>query len=865
MMKQEPRNFDETPYPRLGEVVHFVVHAFGLFGGGDDLRKRLKRFASESDFNLVTANQLIDEALLKPLKKVDAKFAGDMREWLTKLLDDYKTIVLAIPTETANCDVVLAVLARSFFIPSITIFLKNFQKQGLNSPNLEPWFKSTDTIAVKEVLSWRLQTDEMSAEEVLINSLNAHSTKNNDYEDHKESIFRQLRRWKSGETLPDVASLLNLKQIKQKGKPQNDLTQLVIWLLLARAWQYICQSLVKRLGEKTLASFVSLVGDTYQKALEEFKTEEFKVKPESVRLTLLETLNLLDEVEDLSDHFLQDGFMPAISLESEKTAGDETQAQTILKNFEQYERYPHYRYFSELGWARYYAMHCDYKQALEHYQAAFKHGAYRAGKSLYSILRELLTLAAFLGKKEVINRHYRWACAMGLFSENHNQAANWEIKQFKMAFFKQFPLYGLYQCVDQQKKTEMEQEQKKAYFQTTALIENHTKWANTPPDLRKPDRKVKDFGIQPFPQLMIFLELNQNDKVKLLLEKGADPNSRLSDNGTTLLLALQSNNTEAAKLLLQHPDFKKETINARTQRKKYTALQWAIDKGYVDIIRLLIEKGADIEQPCYITGLSSLYYTLAQYNHIKKSKTMGFSSVPKENQPPDHSRRRSEYLNVSLRGDVFEQDFPDCQALAMQMWRDEPQRFKAITEEAEQQLQFNMDFSAHLQIIDVLLEAGADMNKRHLHGFTPFLYSAELGDLEIFRRLYKAGGNLTDCLDKGGNILSIALTYSNFNIAAYILEHGNQEQLRQIINVQNDSKGFTTLFHFLIQFKELKKAGCYSEETMASWRLNVWDKLLALEPDLTPKDHNGLTAEEFADQLAMPSFALELHKLRKSA
>jgi tetratricopeptide (TPR) repeat protein len=436
MMKQEPRNFDETPYPRLGEVVHFVVHAFGLFGGGDDLRKRLKRFASESDFNLVTANQLIDEALLKPLKKVDAKFAGDMREWLTKLLDDYKTIVLAIPTETANRDVVLAVLARRFFIPSITIFLKTFQQEGPNSPNLEPWFKSTDTIAIKEVLSWRLQT--VSAEEVLIKFLNSHGTKNDSY----ESIFRQLRRWKSGETLPDMTSLLNLN--KQAGKPQNDLTQLVIWLLLARAWQYICQSVVKRLGEKMLAPFVSLVGSTYQKALEKFKAEEF--------------------VKDLPDHFFQDDFMPAISLESEKTAGDEIQAQTILKDFKQHELYPHYRYFSELGWARYYAMLCDYKQALEHYQAAFKHGAYRAGKSLYSILRELLTLAAFLSKKEVINRHYRWACAMGLFSENHNQPTNWEIKQFKMAFFKQFPLYGLYQCVEQQKKTEREQEQKKSFF-----------------------------------------------------------------------------------------------------------------------------------------------------------------------------------------------------------------------------------------------------------------------------------------------------------------------------------------------------------------------------------------------------------------
>ncbi|MEK8021282.1 MAG: hypothetical protein VSS75_030785 [Candidatus Parabeggiatoa sp.] len=51
---------NETPYPRLGEVVHFVSHAFGLFGEADLLSLCLKRFAQDSDFNLATANRLID-------------------------------------------------------------------------------------------------------------------------------------------------------------------------------------------------------------------------------------------------------------------------------------------------------------------------------------------------------------------------------------------------------------------------------------------------------------------------------------------------------------------------------------------------------------------------------------------------------------------------------------------------------------------------------------------------------------------------------------------------------------------------------------------------------------------------------------
>jgi len=860
-MKPEPSNPDETPFPRLGEVVYFIVHAFGLFGNGDDLRKRLKGFADESDFNLATANQLIDDALLKPLKKVDAQFAGNVQEWLTQLLDDYKTIVLTVPTETADRDVVLTILAGSFFTPSITVFLKNFQKQCPDSPNLKQWFKSTDTIAVKEVLSWWMQTYDVS-ENTLVDFLNPYDPENSCYEDYKESISRNLRRWKSGDTLPDESSLLNFKQIKRKGKPQNGLSNLVIWLLLARAWQYTCQSVVTRFGETELASFISSVNRAYQTAF----PDEFKVSPEGIQLILLHEIKQLNGWDDLHQSFFDECYLPfqKISLQREKTAGEEKQAQITLNGCEQHPLFPHYRHFSEHGWGRYYAMCCDYEQALVHYQKAFEHGAYRAGKNLRAILQELLTLAAFLGKKKVINLHYRWACAMGLFSENRNgKPENWEIKQFKMAFFRQFPLQGLYQCVEPQKKTEMEKEREKAFSLAFSSGESEKKWANTPPDLRHPDRMVRDFWTQPFPQLMVFIDLGQNDKVKQLLKQGADPNIRLSDNGTTLLIALQSNNTEAAELLLQHPKLQKETLNARTQRNKYTALQWAIDKGYVDIIRLLIEKGADIEQRCYISELSPLYYTVVRYNHTKNDKAIGFSAVPKENRWPEHLRRRAEYVEVLHRGDVFEQDFPDYDAIAMQMWQDDPQLFQAITEVAEQSLQFNEELSTFLQIIDVLLEAGADVNKQHVYGFTPFSYSAEVGDLDIFRRLYEAGGNLTECLDNGDSILSIALGYSNFNIAAYILDHGDKEQLRQIINAQNDSKGFTALYHFLIRFWESKRHKLYSEETMNSWKPDIWDKLLALEPDLTLKDKNGLTAEEWADKFCMPLFALELHKRRK--
>ncbi len=826
-----------TPYPRLGELVHFIIHAFGLFDGDDALRKRLKRFANETDFNLIEANKLINDALLKRLRKIDSSFAADMEAWLTKLLDDYKTIILTVPASIASRRDVMTVLSYELFIPSTTVFLKKFQKQRPDSPNINRWFESNNIIAVKEVLSWWMQTYDVS-EKAIIDSLSEL------YEDPEVS----LQRWKTGKTLPVLSTLHNFKQLKLEGKDD-----LVIWLLLARVWQYLLNLFAD--DEENVVSFLDVMRTSYR------RFDEFSLQVETVEAHLIEIVNNYGVGRDL--YALQNLITPMVDytlLNTEKAAQDEIKAEKAIKEFEQYEHCSYYfSYFSEYAWGRYYSLKAEYKLALEHYQKAFEHGAYRAGNHLLEILRELLTLAAYLGNKNIIKRHYRWACAMGLFSKENNALEQWEIQQLRMAFFNLFPVH--YQCVAPSKKAEIAKKLEKV-FHHEALSSEKTikKWQNSPPDLRHPNRMIKGLGPKPVTQLMIFSQWNQNDKVKRLLEHGADINLQSADGGTALLIAIQNHNTEAAELFLQDPDLKKETINAITKRKKFTALQYAIDKGYVDIIRHLIDKGVNIEQSCYITDLSPLYYTLGQFNHVKNYQAIGFSSVPKENTPANLARRLSEYIDVFSSGDVFEQDFPNAHAVAMQMWQKHPEKFEAIRKEVQQQYQFNMEFSTYLQIIDILLEAGADVNKRHIHGFTPFLYSTQLGEVDIFSRIYKAGGNLTDCLNSGENILSIALSYSKFDIAAYILEHGDKEQLRQIINTQNKTKGFTALHHFLISFKEFKRHRLYSEEKMSYWQQQVWEKLLDLEPDLTLKDKMGLTAEMFADRYGMPSFALKLHR-----
>jgi ankyrin repeat protein len=433
--------------------------------------------------------------------------------------------------------------------------------------------------------------------------------------------------------------------------------------------------------------------------------------------------------------------------------------------------------------------------------------------------------------------------------------------------------------VTESKKAEMAQKQKEALRRAMIFYEEgRKKWENSSPDLRNPDRMVKNFCSKPVTQLMIFIHLRQINQVKRLLEAGADPNKRIKlDDATALIIALQNRNIEIAKLLLEHPKIA-ESINARTRRKKITALEVAIEKGYVGIVRRLIEKGADIELFCDIEYISPLYNAITSFYAIEKFRATGMPPpIPKENQSADVFRRRSAFGEVFLSGNVFNQDFPNRDALLMEKLQNASpeyvKRFKQVSNDLFERRDVNTDFSKLLQIIDILIEAGADVNKLHnkphQHGFTPFSYSAEIGDIEVFRRLYEAGGkeHLTDCVADDNSILNIAIAYSNFDIAAYILEHGDKKQLRQIINNQNkkegDKNGYSALHFFIKGFWELKRNKLYSDETMNDWKQTVWGKLLDLEPDLTLKNKKGLTAEMFADSLAMPLFAVDLQKRRK--
>jgi len=88
--------------------------------------------------------------------------------------------------------------------------------------------------------------------------------------------------------------------------------------------------------------------------------------------------------------------------------------------------------------------------------------------------------------------------------------------------------------------------------------------------------------------LQFYALLCDAERIKKLLEEGADPNIRDGDGNTPLYFAASKGCAEVARLLLEHG----ADPNAQDKNGE-TPLHVAAFNGHVDVVRLLLEHGAD--------------------------------------------------------------------------------------------------------------------------------------------------------------------------------------------------------------------------------------------------------------------------------
>jgi len=287
-----------------------------------------------------------------------------------------------------------------------------------------------------------------------------------------------------------------------------------------------------------------------------------------------------------------------------------------------------------------------------------------------------------------------------------------------------------------------------------------------------------------------------NDALKgaaALLAEGADPNSTV-DGQTPLWLAAKAGNARMMELLLRAGANPRLPITERRQ----TPLSAAVYEGHARAVEILLKAGAD-PHSAVTAGRGQLHNVLWGWKDAPPGGAIGIAvdevagraaivkvmpGLPAEkaglragdtiSQLQNAAGHWVDAANKTLGEVVAGLRGPAGELLRLRITRkDERGQAIALTKEIERVgSPIVPRLGGHEGIMELLLDAGVDVNRPDKWGFTPSFYAAEFGAFELLRKLIVGGADIRIPSKDGGTPLMIAAQYGHAGVAILLVEAG---------------------------------------------------------------------------------------------
>jgi ankyrin repeat protein len=225
---------------------------------------------------------------------------------------------------------------------------------------------------------------------------------------------------------------------------------------------------------------------------------------------------------------------------------------------------------------------------------------------------------------------------------------------------------------------------------------------------------------------------------------------------TPLLRAVHSGSTGTMRLLLQKgADTEREDPNL-----KQTALCWAVTLNQKEAVELLIEEGAKLEPK----GRKPLLLAIVKRNKALVELLLDAGASVEARK----SHRQTPLMRAVSLGDL------DIIRLLVEKgphaidYKDKSGR-TALSRVCEE---------GYLEMAQVLLEHGADIESRDMDDRTALLYAAKMGPKAIVQLLLDKNADLEAKDNTGRTYLSWALAWNNFENAILLMESGADPESR---------------------------------------------------------------------------------------
>jgi uncharacterized protein len=255
--------------------------------------------------------------------------------------------------------------------------------------------------------------------------------------------------------------------------------------------------------------------------------------------------------------------------------------------------------------------------------------------------------------------------------------------------------------------------------------------------------------------------------VKLFLAAGIDPNAkhdRDSYRDTALMYAAGNGHIEIVKTLIKAKANVNERNNKPGDQPGSTALNWAVSGDKADIVRFLLDHGADadsVNKSCWSAAQNGYLEVLRMLlEHGVDKEHLNPSLVVASDRSPEATYNEVVLLLLQHGADVNAKDVNECTALQA------------------------CCIAGSVAIVQTLLDAGADPSAKprcdwrtHEKGWTPLMlalkYAGEPKDRAIAGLLMSHGANPDLTSDEGTTTLMVAASdKNNIDMVRALLDKG---------------------------------------------------------------------------------------------